>query len=133
MIEKVSKSFANGRNERKMADFANHQRFTLRCLAEDLVPVSICLKQSIRTPRGLQIIRKAERSLLNERVRSINNTLNMLKVLRDTCREELRSVLSNEWMAKCEDFIEVGRERQHLETLKRQKVKLDKLLQQKQR
>ena len=36
-------------------------------------------------------------------------------------------------MAKCEDFIEVGRERQHLETLKRQKVKLDKLLQQKQR
>ena len=76
--------------ERKMADFSNHQRFTLRCLAEDLVPVSICLKQNIRTPKGLQIIRKAERALLNERVRSINNTLNMLKSLRDTCREELR-------------------------------------------
>ena len=24
--------------EKKMADFANHRRFTLRCLAEDLVP-----------------------------------------------------------------------------------------------
>ena len=93
--------------------------------------MSICLKQSIRTPKVYQIIRKAERSLLNERVRLINNTLNMLKVLRNTCREELRRVLSNEWMAKCEDFIEVGRERQHLETLMRQKAKLDKLLQQK--
>ena len=67
------------RYEKKMADFANHRRFTLRCLAEDLVPVSICLEQNIKTPRGLQIIKKAERALLKERVRSINNTLNMLK------------------------------------------------------
>ena len=67
------------RYEKKMADFANHRRFTLRCLAEDLVPVSIRLKQNIRTPKGLQIIKKAERALLNERVKSINNTLNMLK------------------------------------------------------
>ena len=95
--------------------------------------MSICLKQSIRTPKGFQIIRKAERSLLNERVRLINNTLNMLKVLRDTCREELRRVISNEWMAKCEDFIKVGREKHHLKTLVRQKAKLDKLLQQKHR
>ena len=94
-----------------MVDFSNHCRFTLRCLAEELVPVSIRLKQNIRTPKGLQIIRKAERALLNERVRSINNTLNMLKALRDTCREELRRVLSKEWMARCEDFIEVGKEK----------------------
>ena len=115
-----------------MADFSNHRRFTLRCLAEDLVPVSICLKQSIRTPKGLQIIRRAERSLSNETVRSISNTLNMLKALRDTCREELKRVISNGWMVKCEEFIEVGRERQHLKTLKRHKAKLVKLLQQKQ-
>ena len=51
------------RYEKKMADFANHRRFTLRCLAEDLVPVSICLKQNIKTPRGLQIIKKAKRAL----------------------------------------------------------------------
>ena len=114
-----------------MADFSNHQRFTLRCLAEDLVPVSICPKQNIRTPKGLQIIRKAERALLNERVRSINNILNMLKSLRDTCREELRRVLSREWMARCEDFIEVGKEKHHFKTLNRQKDKFNRLLQQK--
>ena len=76
-----------------MVDFANHRRFTLRCLAEDLVPVSIHLKQSIKTPKGLQIIRKPEKALLNERVGSINNTLNMLKSLRDTCMNELERVL----------------------------------------
>ena len=67
------------RYEKKMLDFTNHRRFTPRCLAEDLVPVSIRLKQNIKTPKGLQIIKKAEKALLNERVRSINNTLIMLK------------------------------------------------------
>ena len=75
--------------EKMMADFTNHRRFTLRCLSEDWVPVSICLKQNIKTPKGLQIIRKAERALLTERVRSINNTLNMLKSQRDICIDQL--------------------------------------------
>ena len=72
------------RLEKKMVDFANHRRFTLRCLAEDLIPVSIRLKQNIKTLRGHQIIKKAERALLNERIRSINNTLNMLRSQIDT-------------------------------------------------
>ena len=114
-----------------MADFANHRRFTLRCLAEDLVPVSICLKQNIKTPKGPQIIIKAERALINERVRSINNTLNMLKFLRDTCIDELGRVLNEEWMARCKEFIEVGREK-HFKTLKRQKDKFNRLLYKKQ-
>ena len=110
------------RYEKKMADFANHRRFTLRCLAEDLVPVSIRLKQNIRTPKGLQIIKKAERALLNERVRLINNTLIMLKSQRDTCMNELERSINEEWMAKCKEFIEVGRENHHLKTLGRQKI-----------
>ena len=57
--------------ENKMADFANHRRFILRCLKEDLVPESIRLTNNIRTPKGFQIIRRAEKALLNERVRSI--------------------------------------------------------------
>ena len=125
--ESVKKFCQREKYEKKMVDFANHRRFTLRCLAEDLVPVSICLKQSIKTPKGLQIIRKMERSLLNERVMSINNTLNMLKSQKDTCIEELRRVLNEEWMARCIEFIEVGRERQHFKTLKRQKDKFEKL------
>ena len=114
--------------DRKMADFTNHRRFTLRCLSKGLVPVSICLTKNIRTPRGLQIIKRAERALMNERIRSINNTLNMVSNLRDTCENQLREVLSNEWMGKCREFIEVRRENQHLKTLERQKIKFERLL-----
>ena len=45
----------------------NHRRFTLRCLDEEVIPVSIKLKSQVRTPKGFQIIRKAEIALLNER------------------------------------------------------------------
>ena len=111
-----------------MVDFANHRRFTLRCLSKGLVPVSICLNKNIRTPRGLQIVRRAERALMNERIRLINNTLNMVRDLRDTCINQLREVLNNEWVDKCRDFIEVGREHQHLKTLNTQKLKFERLL-----
>ena len=111
-----------------MVDFANHGRFTLRCLSKGLVPVSICLQKNITTPKDLQIIKRPERALLNERVRSINNTLNMLRYQRDTCIDQLRRVLSNEWMDKCKEFIEVGREQQHLKTMNRQKEKFNRLL-----
>ena len=113
--------------ERKMADFANHRRFTLRCLSKGLVPVSICLTKNIKTPKGLQIVRRAERALMNERIRSINNTLNMVSDLRDTCKNQLRESLNNEWMDRCIEVIKVGREKQHLKTLERQKQKYDRL------
>ena len=65
---------------------------------------------------------------MNERIRSIKNTLNMVSNLRDTCENQLREVLSIEWMDKCREFIEVRREHQHLKTLERQKIKFERLL-----
>ena len=110
-----------------MADFTNHRRFTLRCLSKGLVPVSICLTKNIKTPKGLQIVRRAERALTNERIRSINNTLNMVSDLRDICKHQLRESLNDEWMDRCIEFIEFGREKQHLKTLERQKHKFERL------
>ena len=63
-----------------MADFQNHRRFSLRCLSADITPVSIRLESNIRTPKGCSIINKAERDLLNERIRLINNKLPCLKL-----------------------------------------------------
>ena len=64
--------------ECKMANFQNHRRFSLRCLNQDVVPVSSRLKSHVKRPRGLYIIKRAERSLLNERIRSTNNMINIL-------------------------------------------------------
>ena len=72
-----------------MADFQNHRRFSLRCLSQGIIAVSIRLKSNIKTPKGQHIVKKAERALLNERIRLINNTINMLSCQRDTCKNDL--------------------------------------------
>ena len=77
--------------EIKMVDFQNHRRFTLRCLSKDLIPVSIKLKTTVKTPKGIYIVRKAERMLMNERIRSINNMITMFKWQIDTCINGLGS------------------------------------------
>ena len=112
-----------------MADFSNHQRFSLRCLSLDLIPVSIRLKSTIKIPKGKQIIKKVERALLNERIRSINNTLNMLEQRRDTCIFQLEEKLDRESMEECQEFIKIKREARHLSTLDRQRNKLERLCQ----
>ena len=99
--------------EYKMADFENHCRFTLRCLSKDVIPVSVRLKSTIKTPKGRYIVRKAERALLNERVRSINNSLTMFKAQRDTCINNLETAIDRETLKDCYDFIKVRREGRH--------------------
>ena len=103
--------------ECKMADFQNHRCFSLRCLSKDVIPTRVRLKSNIKTPKGKYIIRKVERALLNERIRSINNSITMFELLRDTFINQLESILEKETMEKCGDFIENRRERRLLSTL----------------
>ena len=116
----------------KMADFQNHRHFTLRCLAEEVVPVSIKLKGQVKTPKGLQIIRKVEIALINERVKSINNTLNMLGLEFDTCMRRLKEKIKEEDLLECISFIEKSKEARHLKIMTRQKEKLKILINKKQ-
>ena len=110
-----------------MVDFQNHRRFPLRCLSEDVIPVSIKLKSNIRTPRGQYVIRKTEKALLNERIRSINNTINMLSHQRDTCITGLEKRIREETMEECQVFINIRKEARHFRTIDRQKQKIDRL------
>ena len=112
--------------------FASFQKWlpqVWRCLSLDLIPVSIRLRSTIKTPKGKQIIKKVERALLNERIRSINNTLNMLEQRRDTCIFQLEEKLDRESMEECWEFIKIKREARHLNTLDRQRNKLERLCQ----
>ena len=103
--------------EYKMMDFSNHRRFSLRCLSKDLIPVSVRLRSNVKTPKGRQIIKKGERALLNERIRTINNSIAMFTIQRDTCMNQLKDNLDKETMEKCERFIKEKREIRHLRTL----------------
>ena len=113
--------------EYKMADFQNHRRFSLRCLSNNIIPTSVRLKSTIRTPKAKYIIHRAEKALLNERIRSITNTISMFKILRDTCISQLEEILNSDLMEECRTFIEVRRERRHLSTLERHISKFRRL------
>ena len=117
--------------EMKMVDFSNHRRFSLRCLSKGLIPTSIKLKSNIRTPKGQHIIYKAEKSLLNERIRNINNTIAMLKLQVDTCTYLLETNLDGKIMEECIKFIKNKREKRHFQTKQHQIGKFIRLQQRK--
>ena len=94
----------------------------LRCLDSNIIPVSLRPKSNIKTPKAISIMKKIERALLNERVRTINNTIKMLECQCHTCRTELSRVLDQEIMAECDEIIFKIKEDRHYNTLERQKL-----------
>ena len=108
----------------KMADFKNHRRFSLRCLSEDVIPVSIKLRSNIRTPNGQYIIRRAEKALLNERIWSINNTIYMFNHQLDTCKTDLEKIIKEEDLKECQECINPRREARHSKTMDSQNKSL---------
>ena len=115
--------------EYKMVDFQNHRQFSLRCLTKGIIPTSVKLKTNIKTPKAKYIIRKAEISLLNERIRSINNSIVMFKIVIDTCINQLESRVDEATMDECHSYIERRREQRHQETKERQLSKFYRLCQ----
>ena len=123
--------------EKKMADYRNHRRFSIRCLKPEVIPVSIRLKTIIKTSKGLQIIRRAERQLLNECIRSVNNTLELLMLKRDACIEDLKENIQDKgrnWdktFEECGSFIKRIIEYRHNQVMDRQRQKFENLQQKK--
>ena len=96
-----------------------------------LVPVSIKLKTNVKTPKGTYIVGKAEKMLMNERVRVINNSITMFNCRIDTCINNLERLLERRVLEECHRFIEERREERYINTQKRQIDKFNRFWQQK--
>ena len=118
--------------EKKMANYWNHLRFTIKCLKNKVIPVTVRLKTNIKTLRGIQIIRKAEKQLLNECIRSINNILELLMLKRDTCSNKVKELLlqkdDRSTLEECNNLIERVREYRHNTVMRKQKAKFESLI-----
>ena len=88
------------------SDYKNHRIFTLRCLHKDLIPVSIKLKTTLKTEKAKNIIRKAEKDLLQARVKAINSILDNISKQTELCRSQLASILSTQRLRECQSFVE---------------------------
>ena len=99
-----------GKLQIRDSDYRNHWVFTLRCSSKGITPVSIRLKTTVWTEKARKIIRKAERDLLQARVKSINSLLDNKAKERNRCRSELVFIVSTTPMLECQELIEKVRE-----------------------
>ena len=65
--------------EKKIAQHRNHLVFSLRCRDENVITPSLKLSCGIKIQKARDIIKKAEKALIRERMRLINNNLGGLE------------------------------------------------------
>ena len=112
----------------RSSDYKNHRIFSLRCIHKELIPVSIKLKTTLDTPRARHIIRKAEKDLLQARIKAINNILEQVDRESQECRDKLASIISQERLEQCQDFINKVSELRFNKVKQRQINKLNHLV-----
>ena len=108
--------------------YKNHRIFTLKCIHKDLIPVSIKLKSTLKTERAKKIVRKAEKDLLQARVKAINSILDNVSKHTALCRSQLASNLSTQRLRECQGFIEKVGEIRFTKVKQRQLNKFNNLL-----
>ena len=102
---------------KKMVDYRNHRRFMFKCIKASITPVSCKLKNPLchKTSRSYQIIHKAEKHLLYECIRNINNILATLDKQREDQYKKFKNNISNheEDLDRCGLFINKIKEHRH--------------------
>ena len=98
---------------RKMTDYRNHRRLTLKSIKASVTPVSCKSKNTLKTIKSYNIIQKAEKQLLYERIRNISNTLDMYEQIR--CKQycHLRNMITEDEINSCLHFINRIKELRH--------------------
>ena len=116
------------KNNIRARNYKNHRIFTLRCIGLNLIPVSIRLKPVASTqhisPSARKIIEKAEKQLLQDRVRGINKTIQDSEDQVNESRSELASIKTQADLDRCTDFIEKVRLERFKQVKNRQVRKL---------
>ena len=90
----------------RTSEYKNHRIFTLRCLHNDLIPVSIKLKSTLKSTRANKILRKAEKDLLQARIKTINFILDNTSKQLEECRSKLVTIISTQRLRECQDFVD---------------------------
>ena len=114
--------------DKKIVRFRNHRVFTLRCRDRGLTPPSLRLKCPINTQNARSIIEKAEKQLLCERLRVINNKLDGLNSENTESGFILNSRgYPDDLKQRISRHLVESREKEFQNVSARQKKKLDRL------
>ena len=108
---------------KKMVGYRNHRRFMLKCIKASVTPVSCKLKNPLKTTKCYNIIHKAEKQLLYERIRNINNILDMYGQTRFKQYSHLKIMLNEHEhdINRCLQLINKVKEHRH-DKIKRKQI-----------
>ena len=102
---------------KKMADYRNHRRFTLKHIKAGITRVSSKLKNPLKTRNSYDIIHKVEKQLLYGRIRNINSLLDMFEQNRSQYYSHLKNMINQHDqerdIGKCIEFINKIKEQRH--------------------
>ena len=96
--------------ERKIARHKNHLVFSLRCKDEGIIPSSLRIRSPINTSNARNIIEKARKGLLQERIRVTTNKLNTFESESKKCRESVVLTLPSDRLSQVRYFVTRSRE-----------------------
>ena len=107
----------------KESNYKNHRIFTLKCISNNLILASVKLKSSYSNlSQGTRkIIQRAEKQLLQDRVRCINRTIEESGNTINNSRSRLASIVTNATdLDRCSEFINKVREDRYGKVKERQ-------------
>ncbi|XP_072033196.1 uncharacterized protein [Amphiura filiformis] len=117
----------------KIARYRNHLRFSLHCKHQNITPVSLRLSSTVKGRKADNILRRAERALLNVRVGQIVNKINNLNQEKDRLESVIYSAseLPSNVTAEIKTRTERSQVKEHELSKTRQKNKFSRLLEKK--
>ena len=116
------------KSARKLARNRNHLVFNLRCKDEEICPSSLKIKCPIKTKTAEDIVLKARKDLLRERIRITQHTVSGLVDECDSIEDKLKTVVPQDLAAEVKEFVNRSREREFIKTRDRHQEKLEKLI-----
>ena len=119
------------KNVLRASDYRNHRMITLKCISHNLTPVSIKLKPTKSKPKistsARKIIERAERQLMQDRVRGINKVIEVSDNNRNNNKARIASLVTSADLDRCGNFIEKVREERYNRVKDRQVRKFHNL------
>ena len=114
--------------QQKRARWNNHRHFNLRCYNNNVAPTSIQIKSPVKGKKADKIIRKAERQLLQERIRQCEYTLKRIDDDLQKKQEWINSKTEPELSNRITDALTHAHETEFERCKQRHRTKFEKLM-----
>ena len=113
---------------KKLARHRQHLTFTHRCKDNGITPSSLKIRCPINTEKARNIVKKAEKELIGERIRVVNNKIKYLQRKQESQKNHLETLdIDPEVIGLVENHLEITRKSVENKTKERHKEKLNQL------